>query len=246
MTFAGFPLPKSPDFPPSTMRALIVEDSREDAVNLRSFLERMPGLEPVVVTHSLSAARAALKDLPPDVVFLDIDLGRSTGLQLLPHLPAAAKIIFTTVHIDYGPEAFEANAVDYLVKPVTEDRLLRAMAKLKSPLITADTSILIHRGGGERVAVSLEAVAAVLADGDHTMVHCGSRRLPDHRRFREWIKLAEDHPFLQLDRSTLIRRDLVHSWMPYGRGLLLKFHNSPRPLELGCAAARRFLSATSP
>lgn len=227
------------------MRALIVDDSREDAVNLRSLLERMPGLEPVVVAHSLSAARTALNGRPPDVVFLDIELGRSSGLQLLPLLPAAAKIIFTTVHIGYGPEAFEANAVDYIVKPVTEDRLLRALAKLGSPLIACDTPVLVHRGGGERVAVSLEAVAAVLADGDHTTIHCGSRRLPDHRRFREWIKLAEGHPFLQVDRSTLIRRDLVHSWMPYGRGLLLKFHNSPRQLELGCAAARRFLAATS-
>lgn len=228
------------------MRSLIVDDSREDAVNLRSLLERMPGLETVVVTHSLSAARAALNDLPLDVVFLDIELGRSTGLQLLPHLPAAAKIIFTTIHTDYGPEAFEANAVDYIVKPVTEDRLLRALAKLGSPRITNGTPVLVHRGGGARVAVSLEAVAAVLADGDHTTVHFGSRRLPDHRRFREWIKLAEGHPFLQVDRSTLIRRDLVHSWMPYGRGLLLRFHNSPRNLELGCAAARRFLAATSP
>lgn len=228
------------------MRSLIVDDSREDAVNLRSLLERMPGLETVVVTHSLSAARAALNDLPLDVVFLDIELGRSTGLQLLPHLPAAAKIIFTTIHTDYGPEAFEANAVDYIVKPVTEDRLLRALAKLGSPRITNSTPVLVHRGGGARVAVSLEAVAAVLADGDHTTVHFGSRRLPDHRRFREWIKLAEGHPFLQVDRSTLIRRDLVHSWMPYGRGLLLRFHNSPRHLELGCAAARRFLAATSP
>lgn len=228
------------------MRSLIVDDSREDAVNLRSLLERMPGLETVVVTHSLSAARAALNDLPLDVVFLDIELGRSTGLQLLPHLPAAAKIIFTTIHTDYGPEAFEANAVDYIVKPVTEDRLLRALAKLGSPRITNGTPVLVHRGGGARVAVSLEAVAAVLADGDHTTVHFGSRRLPDHRRFREWVKLAEGHPFLQVDRSTLIRRDLVHSWMPYGRGLLLRFHNSPRHLELGCAAARRFLAATSP
>jgi two-component system LytT family response regulator len=225
------------------MRALIVEDSREDALNLRSLLERMPGLEFVAEAHSLSAARSALEDIPPDVVFLDIELGRSTGLQLLPHIPPAAKIILTTIHIEYGPEAFEANAVDYIVKPVTEERLLRALAKLGAPQVAVGTPVQIHRGGSERLSISLEAVAAVLADGDHSVVYCGTRRYPDHRRFREWMKLAAGQPFSQLDRSTLVRRDLVHSWTPYGTGLLLKFRNSPQQLELGRAAAQRFLAA---
>jgi two-component system LytT family response regulator len=227
------------------MRALIVDDSREDALNLRTLLERLPGVEFVAEAHSLSAARAALEDIPPDVVFLDIELGRSNGFQLLPHIPADAKIILTTIHTEYGPKAFEANAVDYIVKPVREERLLRALAKLGTPQVAAATPIQIHRGGGERLSISLEAVVAVLADDDHSIVYCGPRRYPDHRRFGDWIKLAEGHPFSQLDRSTLVRRDLVHSWTPYGVGLLLKFRNSPLQLELGRAAAQRFLAEAS-
>lgn len=227
------------------MRALIVEDSREDALNLRTLLERLPGVEFVAEAHSLSAARAALEDIPPDVVFLDIQLGRSNGFQLLPHIPATAKIILTTIHTEYGPKAFEANAVDYIVKPVSEERLLRALAKLGPPQVAAATPIQIHRGGGERLAISLETVVAVLADDDHSIVYCGPRCYPDHRRFGDWIKLAEGHPFSQLDRSTLLRRDLVHSWAPYGVGLLLKFRNSPLQLELGRAAAKRFLAEAS-
>jgi two-component system, LytTR family, response regulator len=226
------------------MRALIVEDSREDALNLRTLLERMPGIEFVAEAHSLTAALSVLEDIPPDVVFLDIELGRSTGFQLLPHLPAAARIILTTIHTDYGPEAFEANAVDYIVKPVTEERLLRALAKLGGPQPAAGTPVQIYRGGSERLFISLESVAAVLADGDHSLVYCGTRRYPDHRRFREWMKLVAGQPFTQLDRSTLVRRDLVHSWTPYGRGLLLKFRNSPQQLELGRAAAQRFLAGS--
>lgn len=224
------------------MRALIVEDSREDALNLRSLLERMPGLEFVAEAHSLTAALTVLEDIPPDVVFLDIELGRSTGFQLLPHLSPVTRIIITTIHTSYGPEAFEANAVDYIVKPVTEERLLRALAKLGSPQVASTNLIQIYRGGGERLSVPLESVAAVVADDDHTIVFCGSRRISDHRCFREWLQLAAGHPFTQLDRSTLVRRDLVHSWMPYGAGLLLKFKNSPQSLELGRAAAQRFLA----
>jgi len=136
-------------------------------------------------------------------------------------------VILTTVHTDFGPQAFDANVVDYIVKPVSEERLLRALAKLKTSLAPATADLQVYRGGGERVPISLAAVAAVVADRDHSIVYCGSRCYPDYRRFSEWGKLAAAHPFTQLDRSTLVRRDLVHSWTPFGTGLKLKLRNSP-------------------
>lgn len=223
------------------MRALVIEDSREDALNLRTLLEQMPGWESIAEAATIDAAREALEESSPDVVFLDIELGRQKGFELLPRLPASARVIITTVHTGYGPEAFEANVTDYLVKPVTEERLLRALAKLGA---SKDAALVeVYRGGGERTPIALASVAAVVADRDHTTVYCGSRRYPDHRRFSEWMKLVDRHPFTQLDRSTLVRRDLVHSWMPYGNGLKLKFRNSPQELEIGRAAAKRFLTA---
>ncbi|MEX1116228.1 MAG: response regulator [Akkermansiaceae bacterium] len=223
------------------MRALIIDDSREDALNLRMLLARMPGLESVTEAHSFTAARTALAESPTDVVFLDIELGRRCGFDLLPRIPTGARVIVTTVHTDYGPQAFDANVLDYMVKPVSEERLLRALAKLVPSHNPTSTVVQVYRGGGERLQISLAAVAAVAADRDHSIVYCGSSCYPDHRRFSEWVKFAAAHPFTQLDRSTLVRRDLVHSWTPYGVGLLLKFRNSPQELELGRTAAKRFL-----
>ncbi|MBU3665517.1 MAG: response regulator transcription factor [Chthoniobacterales bacterium] len=225
------------------MRAFIIDDSPEDALNLRELLVRMPGWDSVAQAHSIAAARTVLEEGPPDVVFLDIELGRHSGFDLLPCLPADTRVILTTVHTAYGPQAFDANAVDYIVKPVTEERLLRALAKLGPLYQQTSTGVQVYRGGGERIQIALESVAAVVADRDHTIVYCGSRRYPDHRRFSEWMKLTEGHPFTQLDRSTLVRRDLVHSWTPYGSGLTLKFRNSPQELALGRAAAKRFLGS---
>jgi len=225
------------------MRALIIDDSREDAHYLRELLARMPGWESVGEAHSIAAARTALDECPPDVVFLDIQLGRHTGFDLLPRLPVGARVILTSVHTAYGPQAFDAEVADYTVKPVSEERLLRALAKLGPLYQQTSTGVQVYRGGGERFRLALESVAAVVADGDHTIIYCGSRRYPDHRRFSEWMKLVAAHPFTQLDRSTLVRRDLVHSWTPYGQGLTLKFRNSPQELELGRAAAKRFLDS---
>jgi two-component system LytT family response regulator len=225
------------------MRALIIEDSREDALNLRELLTAMPAVEFVAQAHSLEEARTALQETQPDIVFLDIELEHESGLDLLPHLPSGTRVIFTTVHTGYGPEAFEANAADYIVKPVTEERLLRALAKAGTASRESAAAVPVYRGGSERLQVDLETVAAVLADRDYSVVYCGSRVLSDHRSLRDWAQLLDGHPFIQLDRSTLVRRDLVHSWTPFGRGLKIKFRNSSQELELGRAAAKRFLES---
>jgi two-component system LytT family response regulator len=113
------------------MRTLIVDDSREDILNLRSLLEGVAHVEIAVAAHSLAAARAMAVEYSPDLVFLDIELGADSGFDLLGHLPQGAQIIFTTVHTEFGAAAYEVNAVDYIVKPVSEERLLRALAKLR-------------------------------------------------------------------------------------------------------------------
>ena len=222
------------------MRALIVEDSREDLLNLRALLEQVPEIEIVGEAHTLVAAREAAAEASPDVVFLDIELGPDNGFDLLEHLPDATRVIFTTVHTGYGVEAFDADATDYLVKPIAEDRLLRALAKMRAPGSAPLTKVQVYRGGGERHQLALEAIAAIIADRDYSKVICGSLEYPDHRRFSEWSELLADQNFAQLDRSTLVRLDLVHSWQPFGAGVKLKFRNSPVELELGRAAAKRF------
>jgi two-component system, LytTR family, response regulator len=227
------------------MRALIVEDSREDLLNLRSLLQQVPEIEIVGEAHTLTAARTAAAERTPDVVFLDIELGPDNGFDLLEHLPDATRVIFTTVHTGYGVEAFDANATDYLVKPIAEDRLLRALAKLRAPGFAPLTKVQVYRGGGERHQLALEAIAAIIADRDYSKVVCGSREYPDHRRFNEWAELLDGKGFSQLDRSTLVRLDLVHTWQPFGAGLKIKFRNSPVELELGRAATKRFEEITA-
>lgn len=222
------------------MRILIVEDSLEDMLNLRSLLETMVHIRLCCTAHTLDAARAALKTCEPELVFLDVELGQENGFDLLRDLPSSTRVIFTTVHTGYGAAAFDVDAVDYVIKPVSEGRLLRAMAKLHPAGNQTVTKMLIYRGGGERHSLALETIAAIMADRDYSIVICGNRRYHDHRRFREWIELVGEKNFTQLDRSTLVRMDLVQSWQPYGAGLRLKFFHSAEALEIGRAAAKRF------
>jgi two-component system, LytTR family, response regulator len=229
-----------PQLPISPVRTIIVEDSREDLLNLRALLGSVPEIEIVGEAQCLTEAREAAALHAPDLVFLDVELGAENGFDLLQDLAAGTKVIFATVHTGYGAQAFDVNALDYLVKPVREERLLTALAKLGLSDAGALTQVQVYRGGGPRQRLALESVAAILADRDYSIVYVGGRIYPDHRRFREWLRLLEGKRFVQLDRSTLLRPDWVHSWTPSGSGLKLCFRNSPLELELGRAAARRF------
>ncbi len=114
------------------MRTLIVDDSKTDRAALRGMLERVSGVSTVSESECLDDARGVLAGEDIELVFLDIEIGRENGFSLLESVGRNRRVIFTTVHTGYGGQAFDADAVDYLVKPVTEDRLLRALTRAAS------------------------------------------------------------------------------------------------------------------
>lgn len=222
-------------------RVAIVDDSREDRLNLRTLLRQTPGYEVVGEAATLGEAREMLAKTGIDLLFLDIELGpRQSGLSLFESLPRGTKVILTTVHRDFGAEAFDLGASDYIIKPLTEDRLLRALARAGVGSAARAEQVAVYRSGSPRHAIALDTVAAVLGDGDYTKVFSGAREHLDRRRLREWQDLLADRGFSQLDRSTLVQLSQVVSWQPLGRGGVLTLRHTTLPLELGRTAYLRF------
>jgi len=223
------------------MRTLIVDDSKPDRATLRGLLERVSGIDSIREAPCLDSAREFLARPDIDLVFLDIEVGRENGFSLLDAVGRDRRVIFTTVHTGYGGQAFDADAVDYLVKPVTEDRMLRALSRAAASFgrSTAPlTRVPVHRSGSARIFLALETISAVTAEGNYSRVVCGSRDYPDHRRLREWEKLLADFPVQRLDRSTLLRLDHIQAIEPQGPGAQLLLANDGR-IELGRTANER-------
>jgi DNA-binding LytR/AlgR family response regulator len=174
------------------------------------------------------------------VVFLDIELGRENSFPLLRGAGKLPHVVFTTVHRQFALTAFEVEAVDYLVKPVREDRLVRALAKLDVLLGRSGVSrVSIERAGSDRHLVPLDSVLAVEGDGKNSIVHTASGSHPDRRSLRDWEALLSKSGAERLDRSTLLRLESVLAVKPYGRGARISFRNSALVLDLGRAAAER-------
>ena len=224
------------------MRAVIVDDSAEDRLNLRVLLGRCRGIEIVGEAPDLGGARRLLAGPAVDLLFLDIQLGRENGFDLLKSLQPRPQVIVTTVHRNYGERAFDFDATDYLVKPVTEDRLQRALSRAEKASGGTGKElerVSVYRGGSERQMVALENIIAVTGDDKYSRVIAGSRAMADHRTLREWEDLMREKGFTRIDRSTLVRPDRIISVLPYGRGAKLSFRHSPAEIEVGRAGRER-------
>ncbi len=120
--------------PPTPIRALLVDDEYPALQLLRTFLDKVADVEVVGATQSPLEAIGLLKRQPIDLLFLDIQMPHLKGNALLKALRHPPLVIFTTAYADYAVEAFELEAVDYLMKPYSFERLLLALDRVRDRL----------------------------------------------------------------------------------------------------------------
>ncbi len=117
------------------MNVLLVDDSRLARTELRHLLQSFPEVEIVGEARHADEARTLIRDRSPDLLLLDVQMPGQTGFELLASLEAAPHVISTTAYDEYALQAFAVNALDYLLKPVQEDRLAAALAKVRARLV---------------------------------------------------------------------------------------------------------------
>lgn len=111
---------------------MIVDDEPLALDVLETFIERLDSLELVGRCHNAVEAYDCLQNERIDLMFLDIQMPKLTGIDFLKSLAHPPKVIFTTAYRDYAVEGFELNAVDYLLKPIAFERFLKAVSKVSS------------------------------------------------------------------------------------------------------------------
>ena len=112
------------------MKALIVDDERLARKELMKLLEEHPSIEIVGEAQNADEAEAMITELNPDLLFLDIQMPGRTGFQLLESLDTVPLVVFTTAYDEFAIKAFEVSALDYLLKPITAERLAEAVHKV--------------------------------------------------------------------------------------------------------------------
>ena len=130
-------------------RCLLVDDEPLALKVLENHIESIPHLEIVSSCANAFVAMEVLKQQPIDIMFLDIQMPKLIGTSFLKTLRNPPRVIFTTAYKEYAVDAFDLDAVDYLLKPVTLERLIRAINKATietMPVITEEQKIIEQEG----------------------------------------------------------------------------------------------------
>ena len=110
-------------------RAIVVDDERLARNDLRLLLNNHKNIEVLGEASNGQDALDMIKDLKPDLVFLDIQMPGMNGFDVLEHISSDVKVIFVTAFDEFALRAFEVNALDYLLKPVSDERLLQSIER---------------------------------------------------------------------------------------------------------------------
>lgn len=214
------------------IRILLVDDEQPARNRLRQLLAVHEDVEIVGEAEDSIEAIERVAQLSPDVVMLDIQMPGCSGLEVAASLPRPRPaILFCTAYEQYAVDAFELNAVDYLLKPVNRARLQAALERVRSADRVQDTAIdramrtpplaptrfLARKGARYRVVPRAEVLAFTFEDG-LTRLHTASEQLWMQPTLAALARRLGDDAFCQVSRTAIVRLDAVREAKPFPDG----------------------------
>lgn len=203
-------------------RALVVDDEAGARRDLVGLLGREPGVEVVAEARDLEGAVEAVRRERPDLVFLDIRLGRRSGFELLDLVDEPFDVVFVTAYEQHAVRAFEVDAIDFLLKPVEAERLRETLDRLDAPAVAApprplalDDWMFLPLADG-RGFLQVAEIGHVTAAGDYTVVHTiGGERHMVPKTLKEWEARLPGAGFLRIHRGTIVNLRQVEKVEPW-------------------------------
>jgi two-component system response regulator AlgR len=217
------------------LRILIVDDEPLAIERLQILCAR---LEDIVLVGTAADGQSALRlmeALSPDLVLLDISMPGLDGMSLARTLEATASppaIVFCTAYDAFAVDAFAVRAVDYLLKPVTGERLARAVGRVRdlrasdpgpippgeTPPATAWIEEIWVPSGVEMIRIPTIRIDQIQAERDYMRLHVGKRSHLIHQTIGELERKLDPILFIRLHRSAIVRKDFIASLRHDGRG----------------------------
>ncbi|MBL7850426.1 MAG: response regulator transcription factor [Cyclobacteriaceae bacterium] len=202
-----------------TLRCLIVDDEPPAHEVLKAHLAAIPSLQWVASCYSAPEALAALRSTPIDLMFLDIQLPKLSGTDFVRTLVHPPRIIFVTAFRDFAMDGFELGAIDYLLKPVSFERFVKAVNKAMDHPIApspvnapASSRFLYFRTDRKMVKVFLSDIRYAESLKDYVRIITAHGPLITRLTLSALLEMLPEEEFLQIHRSFVVAKDAVDAY----------------------------------
>ncbi|WP_299119141.1 LytTR family DNA-binding domain-containing protein [uncultured Tenacibaculum sp.] len=188
------------------IRCLIIDDEPSSQNVLKLFINKIEYLELIHICNDALEALDFLKSNDIDLLFLDINMPQLSGISFYKSLKNPPKVIFTTAYSEYALDGFEVDAIDYLLKPFSFDRFLKAVSKIKN---LKDNSIdyIIIKSEKKLHQIKVNDIYYIEGLGDYIKVHLKDTFLITYKTLKKITDLLPKSYFVQVHKSYIINKN---------------------------------------
>jgi DNA-binding LytR/AlgR family response regulator len=189
-------------------KCIVIDDEELARTLLISYIKKLDFLELMGAFENPLEAISTLKNNAIDLVFLDIQMPELKGTDFAKMIPANTKVIFTTAYSEYALEGFDLNALDYLLKPITFERFLIAVNKLKNEITTVEKTITV-KSGYELHKLKLDEIVYIESDSEYVNFHTSTKKIMSHQTLKALANSLDSSIFMRVHRSFVINKNKV-------------------------------------
>jgi two-component system LytT family response regulator len=241
----------------SLLRAVIVDDEELARGYLRELLRGHPEIEIAAECANGFEAVKAIAESPPDLLFLDVQMPKLDGFEVLELTEPGPAVIFTTAYDQYAIRAFDAHAADYLLKPFDAERFERALERAKTRLRERrpQPDLAAVRPAGQRPerivvkygtrvhVIPLDKLDYVEAQDDYVALHSGGKQYLKQQPIASLEATLDPARFVRIHRSVIVNLERVARIEPYGKESRLAILADGARLPVSRAGYARLLEA---
>ena len=202
------------------MNCIIIEDQPPAQRILKKFIEDIGTLDLKGVFSDAIQAMEFLKSNSVDLIFLDIHLPKISGIDFLKSMPNPPHVILTTAFSDYALESYEFNVVDYLLKPFSFQRFVKAVAKIPVKKTSATTDIresviqenrkeIFIKSGYEHIKITIKDIIYIKSDTDYTEIITAEKKYLSSEPLRFWEEHLSQNHFFRIHKSFIINTSKI-------------------------------------
>ncbi len=213
------------------LKAIIIDDEILAQNIIANYLKHFENIELIKTCSNGFEGIKAINELKPDIVFLDIQMPKLTGFEMLELLDSPPFIIFSTAYDEFAIKAFEVNAIDYLLKPYTLERFSEAVNKVFN-LITSGKpnninnlvstinnepktiSRVVVKQSGKITIIPTEDIYVIEAADDYVWIHTSSGKLLKEKTMKFFEEHLDNKNFVRIHRSYIVKIDNIKHFEP--------------------------------
>lgn len=226
------------------IRVILIDDEPLARTLLKNFLDEIEEIEIIGAYENGFEGLKGITELKPDLIFLDIQMPKLNGFEMLELLEEIPHTIFITAYDKYAVKAFESNAVDYLLKPYSQDRLISALKKAKELIYHSPKANLVKKviedhqiqiETIDRIAVKTgtkikiiytEDVEYLESQDDYVMIYTSDGKYLKQKTMKFFENHLPSQAFVRVHRSYMVRIDFVEQIELYEKdGYIIKLKN---------------------